>query len=378
MYIRVIQSDKTGHGVRHVSGPGGRDCRQVSVQIGIGTISGQVPSDSGRSIAEVYGDILELSRLAESAGFDSIWVSEHHGTADSHLPSPIVMLAAIAAVTDRIQLGSGIAVAPFQHPIRFAEDCAVVDQLSRGRLIVGLGPGWRDEEFVAFGVPTTERIRRTLELAAFCRAAWADGHAPSGESLGPGRDVTISPRPRGRLPLLLGGGVPAATARAGRVADGFIAPPLSHLDAFRTLVDAFDQAARDAGRDPLSMAIGFQVNVWVSPDGAVPEVVRRAMWHKIGTSMRWHAGERVETVDDLPPLDETVLARRAIVGTPANVTATLQPWIAAFADRDLHVLVRFQHAGLPLDVVAPAVRLFAAEVSPALRSAGAAISVGPG
>ena len=351
----------------------------MSVQIGIGTISGQVPSDAGRPVAEVYREILELARLADSVGFDSIWVSEHHGSADSHLPSPIVMLAAIAAVTDRIRLGSGIAIAPFQHPIRFAEDCAVVDQLSRGRLIVGLGPGWRDEEFAAFGVQKAERIRRMIELAAFCRAAWADGRAPSGPSMGPGRDVAVSPRAYGHLPLLLGGGVPAAAARAGRIADGFIAPPLGDVDAFRVLVDAFDEAAREAGRDPRALTVGFQVNVWVSADGAVPDAVRRAIWHKIGTSMRWHAGERVESVDDLPPLDEAVLARRAIVGTPEAVTARLQPWVAAFAGRDLHVLARIQHAGLPFEIVAPAVRSFAREVGPALRSAGAPpVHVSPG
>jgi alkanesulfonate monooxygenase SsuD/methylene tetrahydromethanopterin reductase-like flavin-dependent oxidoreductase (luciferase family) len=95
--------------------------------------------------------------------------------------------------------------------------------------------------------------------------------------------------------------------------------------------------------------------------------------------MRWHAGERVESVEDLPPLDEAVLARRAIVGTPEAVIARLRPWVAAFAGRDLHVLARIQHAGLPFEVVAPAVRSFATEVGPALRSAGAPpVHVSPG
>ena len=344
----------------------------MSLQVGIGTVSGQVPSDAGRPVTSVYRDILELGALAEAVGFDSIWVSEHHGTSDSHIPSPLVMLAAIAARTHRIRLGSGIAVAPFQHPIRFAEDCAVVDQLSGGRLLVGLGPGWRDEEFRSFAIPKEERIRRTVELAAFCRAAWATGHATSGPSFGLERDIRISPRPAGPLPLLLGGGVPAAVARAGRVADGFIAPPLDDPAVFQALVDAFDEAARGAGRDPAPMAIGFQVNVWVSGDGTVPDAVRAAMWHKMGTSLRWHAGERVDSAADLPPIDDAVLARRAITGTTTQVLARLEPWVEAFALRDLHVLVRLQHSGLPLELVAPAVRLFASEVIPGLRSAGAA------
>ena len=321
-------------------------------------------------MAAVYADILRLASLADAVGFDSIWVSEHHGTSDSHIPSPIVMLAAIAAVTHRIRLGSGIAIGPFQDPIRFAEDCCVVDQLSGGRLMVGVGPGWRDAEFRAFGIPVSERIARTAELVAFCRQAWSTGSVTMDGRFIQVSDVVVSPMPCGPLPILLGGGVPAAAARAGRLADGYIAPPLSDPVVFAELVAAFDEGARSVGRDPLTMPIGFQVSIWVSPDGSVPDEVWRAMWHKMGSSLRWHADEAVGSVGDLPPMDTSVLARRAIVGTPDEVTARLRPFIQPQAGRDLHVLARIQHAGLPFDMVAPAVRLFAETVLPELRPDG--------
>jgi alkanesulfonate monooxygenase SsuD/methylene tetrahydromethanopterin reductase-like flavin-dependent oxidoreductase (luciferase family) len=335
--------------------------------VGLGTISGQVPSDGLRSVADTYRDILALARIADEIGIDSLWFSEHHGAADDHLPSPIVMLAAAAAVTTRIALGSGVALAPFQHPIRFAEDCAVVDQLSRGRLIVGLAGGWRDEEFVAFGVPRSERIGRTTELAAICRAAWDEAEFSFSGRWFSCRDVRVTPRPVGHLPLLFGGSVPAAAARAGRLADGFIGTPQSDLAVFREQVAAFDEAARAAGRDPRLLEIGFQVDSWVSADGAVPESVRRAMWHKIGTSQRWHAGERVERVEDLPPIDEAAIRRRAFTGTPDDIVAKVRPWVEAFPDRRLHILFRLQHAGLGLDEVEPAARILAGEVVPALK-----------
>src|SRR5438105_7949732 len=105
--------------------------------------------------------MLELVRQAEALGFDSAWVSEHHGTSDGYLPSLLTMLAAFAAVTERIELGTGVVLTPLHDPIRLAEDCAVVDQLSAGRLILGLG--WREEEFRMLRIPIKERLARHVE-----------------------------------------------------------------------------------------------------------------------------------------------------------------------------------------------------------------------
>jgi len=350
----------------------------VAVQFGLGTLSGQVPLSSGRSVADSYRDVIRLARRAEAVGFDSVWISEHHGTADGHIPSPIVVLAAVAAVTTRIRLGSGIAIAPFQNPIRFSEDCAVVDQLSGGRLMVGVGPGWREEEFRAFGVERSERIARTVELISFCRSAWRTGTATIDRPGDGEREVRVRPTACGPLPIMLGGGVPAAAARAGRLADGFIAPPMDSPASLAELITAFDDAARAAGRDPNAMPIGFQVNVWVARDGRTPQRVRRAMWHKMGTSIRWHEDSDVRSDADLPPVDDEVIARRSVTGTPAAVAARLRPFLEPYADRDLYVLARIQHAGLAYDEVASAIELFAESVMPELRSEAPSTNPIPG
>ena len=123
------------------------------VRVGIGLFTGQVPAGSPRTFAQEYRETLELVRLAEAFGFDSAWVSEHHGASDGYLPSLMVMLGAFADATTAIRLGTGVVLTPFHDPIRLAEDAAVVDQLSDGRLTLGLGIGWREEEFRMFGVP---------------------------------------------------------------------------------------------------------------------------------------------------------------------------------------------------------------------------------
>ena len=106
----------------------------MPLRVGLGLFTGQLPPASARTFAEEYADILALSRDAEAAGFDSVWVSEHHGAADGYLPALTVMLGALAAVTSRVELGMGVVLGPFQHPLRFAEDCAVVDNLAGAEL----------------------------------------------------------------------------------------------------------------------------------------------------------------------------------------------------------------------------------------------------
>src|SRR6058998_3217054 len=180
----------------------------MAVRVGIGLFTAQIPVGSRRTFAREYRETLDLVRLAESVGFDSAWVSEHHGASDGYLPSLLPMLAAFAASTERMQLGTGIVLAPLHDPLRLAEDAAVVDQLSGGRLILGLGAGWREEEFRMVGVPISLRRQRIDEAMAICRYDRVR--------------VTPTPaRPDGP-PILVGGYVKAAFRRAGAIGDGYI------------------------------------------------------------------------------------------------------------------------------------------------------------
>ncbi len=136
----------------------------MTLRIGLGLFTGQLPAGSARTFAKEYRETLELVRLAEGVGFDSAWVSKH-GSSDGYLPSVLPMLAAFAASTDRILLGSGVVLAPLHDPLRLAEDAAVVDQLSDGRLLLGLGLGWREEEFRMFGATCCSANRSRQDSA---------------------------------------------------------------------------------------------------------------------------------------------------------------------------------------------------------------------
>src|SRR5207247_1412405 len=196
----------------------------MAVRVGIGLFTAQIPVGSRRTFAREYRETLDLVRLAETLGFDSAWVSEHHGAGDGYLPSLLPMLAAFAEATDRLKLGTGVLLAPFHDPLRLAEDAAVVDQLSGGRLLLGLGLGWREEEFRMFGQPVSERVARTVEAVEILRRAWTGERFSYEGRIHRYDDVLVTPTParEGGVPIYLGGFTEKAVRRAGRMGDGYI------------------------------------------------------------------------------------------------------------------------------------------------------------
>jgi alkanesulfonate monooxygenase SsuD/methylene tetrahydromethanopterin reductase-like flavin-dependent oxidoreductase (luciferase family) len=339
----------------------------MPLRVGLGLFTGQVPPGSGRTFAEEYADILALTHDAEQAGFDSVWVSEHHGAADGYLPSLTVLQAAMAAVTRRVELGQGVVLGPFQHPLRFAEDCAVVDNIANGRLIVGLAPGWREEEFRAFGIPIQERVGRNAELVKICRLAWTGQRFSFEGKYYRYEQVAVTPPPAHPLPILMGGFVEKAAERAGRLGDGFLASR-NELQSFRRLVAAFERGAREAGKDPSRMPIGFLQNGWVSRDGDVPDHVVVGAWHQLGTYAAWRIpNDTPEAPYQLPPLDRGAVLERMSAGTPDQVVETMRPWLAAYGSRDLHIVFRLHYPGMTRAQAQPAVELFASEVIPQLK-----------
>ncbi len=132
--------------------------------IGI-TISFQRHAGQGETWEQIYREALELAAEADRLGIRSIWVSEHHGEEDGYCPSPIVAGAALAHAAPNCLIGQGIAIAPlYGHPLRLVEDLSVLDNISGGRAMIGLGQGYRPAEFAAYG-QTYRRRTRAFEEA---------------------------------------------------------------------------------------------------------------------------------------------------------------------------------------------------------------------
>ena len=342
----------------------------MAFKIGVGLFTGQVPQGSGRTFHRDYADAIELARLTEDEGLDSAWVSEHHGSADGYLPSLLPLLAAFAAVTERIELGTGVVLAPFHDPIRLAEDFATVDQISGGRVVCDLGIGWREEEFRAFGIDVSSRVRRLTEIVDILRLAW------TGERFDyPGRHysyeaVAVTPAPERVPPIYVGGFVDDAIRRAGRIGDGYIssrAQPQRVAAAFRMAAE--ERAA--AGKSGLPLAALLQ-NAFVTED---PErdwpMVSAGIGHQLGVYSGWRAGTDVpgRPLEVMPPDDATIRSTTAY-GTPDEVFEFLRPLAPVLgAYPDAHLILRFHYPGMEAAPAAKSIRLFAREVAPRLREA---------
>ena len=343
----------------------------MAVRVGVGLFTGQVPVGSGRTFAREYRETLDLVRLAESMGFDSAWVSEHHGASDGYLPSLLPMLAALAASTERMQLGTGVVLAPFHDPLRLAEDAALVDQLSDGRLILGLGIGWRDEEFRMFGVPRSERAIRTAETIDVLRRAWT-GRRFSFEGSAYSYDrvrVTPPAAREGGIPIYLGGYANAAVRRAGRMADGYITDA-DAAEEVRPTLSMLDEAARSAGRDPRSLGIALIQNAFVAKGTDAWDIAHAGVAHQLGTYRAWEQGADTSDNDRFEPTppDEETMRKWTPAGNPEEVLRALRPLVEAFGNRALHLIVRLHYPGMDLEPAAHAVELFGREVLPALKT----------
>ena len=345
----------------------------MTVRIGLGLFTGQIPPGSERTFAQEYRDIVEMSRLAETLGFDSVWVSEHHGSSDGYLPSLLPMLAALATATERVQLGTGVVLTPFHHPLRLAEDAAVVDQLSGGRLILGLGLGWRDEEFRMFGIPANERVRRTTETVDILRKAWTgDRFSHDGRAFELD-DVLVRPRPAQEPgpPIYLGGMVEASIKRAGRLGDGYIRSR-GDLESTKEALAWAEEGAREGGKDPASLGFALLQNAFVWEDGDAWEVVRDGAAHQLGVYAGWRAGTDTPELPELKvmPPEEEILRTMTPAGDPHTVIRALRPLIEAFASRrEFHLVVRLHYPGMDRDTAERSIELFASEVLPALKGA---------
>lgn len=191
------------------------------------------PDFSGVELADRYEAALEQIVWAEKHGFRVVTLSEHHGVPDGCLPSPLVFGAAIAARTERIRIRIAALIAPLHDPLRIAEDAAVLDQLSRGRLELVLANGYVASEFAMFDRDLSERVPAVVEAVETLKAAW------TGEPFEHrGRTVRVTPRPHRepRPAILLGGASRGAARRAARVADLFFPATEAHWEFYREAV----------------------------------------------------------------------------------------------------------------------------------------------
>ena len=220
-----------------------------------------------------WPEYLAMARAAEAAGFDSIWLGDHLLYRDAGRPErgpweAWTLLAALAAATRRVRLGPLVACAGFHPPGLLAKMAATIDEVSGGRFVLGLGAGWNETEFRAFGIPFDRRVSRFEESFAIVRGLLGGERVTLAGRYQRAEDAVLLPRPARRVPLMIGSNGPRVLGIA-----------LPHVDAWNTWYDDYgntaegfaalnariDESARAAGRDPAAIARSACVLVVLDP-----------------------------------------------------------------------------------------------------------------
>jgi probable F420-dependent oxidoreductase len=281
---------------------------------------------------------------AEQLGFDSVWVSDHflysfarYGADPTPIASlePLTTLAAIAAATERVRLGTLVLCASFRHPAILAKAVATLDRLSGGRVDLGLGAGWLEDEFGAFGYAfgtVGERfdvLEETLEVVG----PLLDGERVTREGAGvPLRDAALMPAPAVRPPVWLGGkGGPRLLGLAARLADGWNVAWRLSPDGYVAKVDDVRRACDRVGRDPATFHRSIGLYSLIGEDPAAAEAAfERGRAAAPGDAMTGddHDSWRADTLSGTP---HEVLERVAAFEELGVEEIVLAPWVLPFA-----------------------------------------------
>ncbi len=288
--------------------------------LGFGLLSAQLrPGDTDWTRA--YDETVRLAVEAERLGYTSVWTTEHHFVDDGYMPSLLVVSAALAQATSRIELGTGVILAPMHHPLRLAEDAATVQLLSHGRLRLGLGLGWSELEFAGLGADARRRGAAMDEILDILPRAWNgepfthQGQVYDFPTLG------VRPVPTVPIPVLVGGSAEPAIRRAARLANGIFsnATVATFVEQVRWVLD---ECAR-IGRDPAAFRF---IHYSVLLPGVSQEVAlgryRDLLW-----AMQWkYSDMEASATRSLPPVSpppfegpaERLLKRGSTYAGPAD------------------------------------------------------------
>ena len=273
------------------------------------------------------------AKRAETYGFDSLWVRDHlvfephgiEGTNNTHIDG-LLTLAALAAATNRIALGTAMTIC-HRHPIHLAQAFAALSQISRGRIIMGIGLGGFPHEFAAAGYPTgiaerAELVRSNVEI---CRRLWAGERVTFKNEYFNFSDVALKPTPLRPIPIWYGGGTPAACRRAVEYCDGWM-PARTTLATFERLVAYIRELCENAGKPMISAAVMPFTSVAANRATALAPINIGALIAEANKFPTWVKPPNgvFSTLDDIRGF--------VLAGTPADIAREAQAYEAAGAD----------------------------------------------
>ena len=319
-----------------------------------------------------FEETAEAVSRAEASGFHGCFFGEHHGSPGMDRPQLLVLLAALAARTRSIRLGTSILLSPLVHPVQLAESASMVDVISKGRLVLGLGLGYQPQDFRQFGVPFRERVSRFEEGIEVLRRAWTEerfSHAGKHFELD---DVAVHPRPvqRPHPPIWLAAWSIAGAERAGRLGDAYVTDPIQNLAATRRFAAAY-RAAAAAARRPARVVVMRELLVAPTREEALDRyadglLAQYRYYFQNGAFLPEHE-PWMKTVRDARELTWELLSReRVIWGNPGDCAEQIRDWYEQLGSDHMQVTIPQPRGGWTREGQLATIRLIGEQVIPKL------------
>ena len=340
------------------------------MKFGVGLFSMQTHKDIDCSHVDLYRNSLDHVRLAESVNFDSVWLSEHHFLEDGYCSSPLGMAAAMAAVTQRVRIGTGALILTLHNPVRVAEDAATVDLISGGRFDLGVAIGYRKEEFEGFGVPMKQRPSRIEEAIEIIEKCWNDGPFSYEGKRFSFRDIDVTPKPVQRpVPIYIGAFEEPAVRRAGRLGYPLLVGPGRTVPMIMDTLGWYNDEAEKAGRDPSSAEHILLRETYVGESeeeaitGGTEYIINMYRFYlSLGVKIVIR-GKKITSPDD--PFFEYMAEDRFMIGTPGHCAEEVRKYAEKTGIRNIMCRMVFPQA--PTEVIARSIELFGNQVIPEFR-----------
>jgi alkanesulfonate monooxygenase SsuD/methylene tetrahydromethanopterin reductase-like flavin-dependent oxidoreductase (luciferase family) len=314
--------------------------------------------------ADVYAEFLDHIRGVDELGYDYAFITEHHFSDTGVVPSPMTAVAASVAATSRVRIGTHILLLPLYHPVRVAEEAAMVDRFSGGRMVLGIGAGYRPEEFATFGVARSSRGKRMEEGIGLLRSAWRDELVQTADNP-EGVHVVPQPATPGGPPIWVGGFGPMAIDRAVRLGDAYLMGGAGAVPSdapYGLYCDALERHGKTQADVKL---VGNRIVHCAPTDEQAWDEARLALMDRHNKYARWfetaqdrEGVEVVSSPEELPREDY-------IVGSPETCIRQIERYREQFPVDVL--LFAANHTLGTLSGSLPALDLFAREVLPAFR-----------
>jgi alkanesulfonate monooxygenase SsuD/methylene tetrahydromethanopterin reductase-like flavin-dependent oxidoreductase (luciferase family) len=311
--------------------------------------------------ASLYSQIIDQISWLDTKDFYGVTFAEHHFTQDGQLPSLLPAAAAVATRTKRLRIGTNIFVLPLHHPVRVAEDAAVVDILSAGRFDLGVAAGYREGEFAGFGLKISERAGRLEEGIEIIKKCWTETEFDYDGRYYKLAKVRVTPKPvqKPGPRITLGASSEAAARRASRIADDFF-PTDNRL--WEVYYDECDRIGRQIERRPQPRWRPAFLHVTEDPERDWPRIMPHARYE---SERLGHGGLSKGTVYGDFGTDEAQLREIYKVVTPDQCVAILEDIQAQAPDYCFEIFPILP--GMDVNLAQSSLELFASKVIPTLQ-----------